>query len=83
MRKVSDDSERWLRSNAELYRRRGNLRMARNFDLGAEDMRRLRERISALQGVLSEARDFIMSGPGQTDEVAIVNKMSRVLEENS
>jgi hypothetical protein len=34
---------------------------------------------AALLAVLSEARDFIMSGPARGDEVAIVNKISAAL----
>lgn len=40
--KLQFDTERWLRSNAELYRRKGSQQMARNFELCAEDFKRLK-----------------------------------------
>lgn len=42
MPNYTHDSERWLRSNAALYQRRGNQQMARNFELCAEDVKALR-----------------------------------------
>ena len=42
--RIKHDTERWLRSNAELYRRKGNQQMARNFELCAEDFTALRLR---------------------------------------
>jgi len=47
--KIEHDTERWLRSNAELYRRKGNQQMARNFELCAEDVKRLRSELAALK----------------------------------
>jgi hypothetical protein len=57
--------------------------MADRMRVIGDQVEAMQTKIATLKKVLSEARDFVMSGPGQTDEVAIVNKMSRVLEEKS
>jgi multidrug resistance efflux pump len=53
--KIEHDTERWLRSNAELYRRKGNQQMARNFELCAEDVKRLRSELAALKAAARAA----------------------------
>lgn len=66
---------------------------ADNLEACATEIERLRDEVkhaasslrataadhAALRAVLSEARDFIMSGPRPGDEVAIVNKISAAL----
>ncbi len=46
------DAERWLRSNAALYERKGSLQMARNMAMCADELKRLREEVSALKVVV-------------------------------
>ena len=61
--RIKHDTERWLRSNAELYRRKGNQQMARNFELCAEDFTALRlraEQAEARCTRLEEALRFIL-----------------------
>lgn len=52
--KIQFDTERWLRSNAELYRRKGNLQMARNFEMCAEDVKALLARAERLEESLPD-----------------------------
>ncbi len=47
--KYTHDTERWLRSNAALYERKGNLQMARNMEMCADELKRLREEVAALK----------------------------------
>ena len=47
MAKYEFDTERWLRTNAELYRRKGNQQMARNFEMCAEDVHMLKTALRA------------------------------------
>lgn len=67
------DSARYLRSDAKAHWLRND------FDT-ASTLRTIAEEIDNLRAALSEARDFIMSGPRPGDEAAIVNKISAVLE---
>lgn len=49
MPNYAHDTERWLRSNAELYRARNNQQMARNFELCADDVKALRSELAAMK----------------------------------
>ena len=64
MPNYTHDTERWRRSNAELYRRKGNQQMARNFELCAEDVKRLRtenEQLRRDDAALKEAVSHVVA----------------------
>lgn len=63
MPKYTHDTERWLRSNAELYRRKGNQQMARNFEMCAEDVDALRARVERLEELVQRLLD---NNPNET-----------------
>ena len=65
MPNYTHDTERWLRSNAELYRRKGNQQMARNMTLCAEDVHMLKTALRAKDAdyvALKEAVRPVMDG---------------------
>ena len=65
MNKYEFDTERWLRSNAEFYSRNGNLMVARNLELAADDFAALRLRAEQSEERckrMEESLDIIQSG---------------------
>lgn len=54
MPRIEHNTERWLRSNAELYRSKGNQQMSRNFELCADDFAALRIRAEQAEARLSK-----------------------------
>jgi hypothetical protein len=77
------DALRAIRSMQQTHELADHGPMAERMWAIGDQVEAMQTKIATLKKMLSEAREFIMSGPGQSDEAAIVNKMGRVLEEKS
>lgn len=67
--------ENMLKCAVEIERLRGEVRLAQS------SLRATAADHASLRAMLSEARDYIMSGPAKGDDVAIVNKICAALGE--
>ena len=63
--KYQHDTERFLRSQAKIYALRGNLQMARNYELCADDVKKLRMAVDLGEQGAEEMRDEVARLKGE------------------
>jgi hypothetical protein len=66
--KYQHDTERFLRSQSKIYALRGNLQMERNYELCADDVKRLKAELAALKDAASRSLDDAYNSFGDREE---------------